>query len=251
MAFATAVVTDKHPIGNCPHLPADTAAACEQELQAQYESGAWLKKDPAGDALQWARERSASMAIEDLTRRIGGELVWLNGVATLALSYFDDTVLISRDGIARSDGSELNLWEQFFLNNHMAQNGSATPSGEWKAFAEFPNTISKVKSLVAHVETPLIEAFQGDPERLIHQAKKLGAIDMSGKIGSADVALLFRPLPRVPLLLLFWKEVAADGFAAEVKLLFDSTVTDHLDIESILFLSERLRQLLCGEDEGP
>jgi hypothetical protein len=33
------------------------------------------------------------------------------------------------------------------------------------------------------------------------------------------------------------------------KLLFDETIIEHLDIESIIFLSERLRQLLCGEQE--
>ena len=30
-----------------------------------------------------------------------------------------------------------------------------------------------------------------------------------------------------------------------LMLLFDETVTDHLDIESIVFLSERLRQMRC------
>ena len=34
-----------------------------------------------------------------------------------------------------------------------------------------------------------------------------------------------------------------------IKLLFDKTATEHLDIESILFLSERLRQLLCEETQ--
>ncbi len=29
------------------------------------------------------------------------------------------------------------------------------------------------------------------------------------------------------------------------KLLFDESIIDHLDVESILFLSERLRQMLC------
>ena len=48
-------------------------------------------------------------------------------------------------------------------------------------------------------------------------------------------------------MLLFWDEDRSDGFDAEVKLLFDETITEHLDIESIIFLSERLRQLLCGE----
>ena len=29
------------------------------------------------------------------------------------------------------------------------------------------------------------------------------------------------------------------------KLLFDESIIDHLDVESILFLSERLRLMLC------
>jgi hypothetical protein len=53
----------------------------------------------------------------------------------------------------------------------------------------------------------------------------------------------------LPIMLLFWDEDRSDGFDAEVKLLFDETITEHLDIESIIFLSERLRQLLCGEKQ--
>lgn len=45
------------------------------------------------------------------------------------------------------------------------------------------------------------------------------------------------------------RDLAADGFEAEVKLLFDETIVEHLDVESIMFLSERLRQLLCGEKD--
>jgi hypothetical protein len=44
---------------------------------------------------------------------------------------------------------------------------------------------------------------------------------------------------------MFWDEDKIDDFEAEVKLLFDETIVEHLDIESIMFLSERLRQLLC------
>ena len=33
------------------------------------------------------------------------------------------------------------------------------------------------------------------------------------------------------------------------KLLFDETISEHLDIESILFLSERLMQLLCDRKD--
>jgi hypothetical protein len=74
-------------------------------------------------------------------------------------------------------------------------------------------------------------------------------MDVKEQHPSADVALLFRPLPRIPILLLFWDQDEAERFDARVKLLFDETIVEHLDIESILFLSERLRQLLCGEEK--
>jgi len=70
---------------------------------------------------------------------------------------------------------------------------------------------------------------------------------MTHEYGSADLALFFTPLPRVPVMIVFWDEEQKDGFEARVRLLFDETITDHLDIESILFLSERLMELLCGD----
>jgi hypothetical protein len=64
-----------------------------------------------------------------------------------------------------------------------------------------------------------------------------------------DVALQFQALPRIPVMLLFWDDDPEEGYGARVKLLFDETIVDHLDIESIMFLSERIRQLLCRDEE--
>jgi hypothetical protein len=127
----------------------------------------------------------------------------------------------------------------------MAQGGSKLPTGKWKGLVEFPNTVSKIKSMVEHVETPLIERFTGKPDELLNAAKLLGGADMTDEINSADLALLFRPLPRIPVMLMFWDEDKDDGFDAEIKLMFDETIAEHLDIESIVFLSERLGQRLC------
>ena len=130
----------------------------------------------------------------------------------------------------------------------MAQGGSKLPTGKWKGFVEFPNTVSKIKSMKEHVEKPLIKRFKAKSNELLTAAEQLGGDDMTDEIRSADLALLFRPLPRIPVMLMFWDEDLDDDFDAEVKLLFDESILDHLDIESIMFLSERLTQLLC-EDE--
>jgi len=245
LAFASIVVSEKLPLGNCPHLDVGVIENCQKELDEQYASGKWLKRDMAKDALEWAKQRSASVKIENLPDRIGGKLIKKDEGVALELPYFTDSITITEYGILKKDGSDLTRWEQVFIYNHMAQGGSKLPSGKWKGLVEFPNTVSKIKSMVEHVEAPLIERFSGKPDELLAAAKQIDGLNMTDKIKSADLAILFRPLPRIPVMLMFWDEDKIDGFKAEVKLLFDKTITEHLDIESIMFLSERLRQLLC------
>ncbi len=250
LAFASMVVSEKLPLAKCPHLSPETVARYQPILDAQHAEGRWTKKDMAADALQWARERSADMRLEDLPGRIGGRLVrTADGQPALELPYFTETVVIRPDGIQKKDGTALNRWEQVFIYNHLAQGGSALPAEDWRGFEQIPNTVSKIKSMQRHVEAPLVARFRGRLQALAEAARSLGARDVTGQVGSADAAFQFQPLPRIPLLLLFWDEAPADGLAAGVKLLFDATITEHLDIESILFLSERLRQLLCGDSD--
>lgn len=249
MAFASMVVSEKHPIKNCPHLTPEVITACEKELSEQYAAGKWLKRDMKADALEWAKEKSASMNIEDLPDRIGGKLVEDHGQPALELPYFSDHIIVTHDRVRKKDGSAMTRYEQVFIYNHIAQGGRDKPSGKWRNFVEIPNTVSKVKSMVDHVEKPLIEKFQGHINELMQAAFTIGGIDKHAEYSTSDVAMLFFPLPRVPVMLMFWDGEEADGFGAEVKLSFDDTITQHLDIESIMFLSERLRELLCGSME--
>jgi hypothetical protein len=250
LAFASMVISEKLPLEKCPYLSPETLAACNAELQAQYSYGKWTKRDLAQDALEWARQRSASMDIRDLPERIGGRLVVRDGRPVLELPYFNRSIFITGEAVTHLDGTPLTRWEQVFVFNHMAQGGRSRPTGKWKGLVELPNTISKIKSMKNHVEAPLKEAFKGKTKELRDAAARLGGQDMTREMGSADVALFFQVLPRVPVLLMFWGAEAEDGFEAEAKLLFDDTITDHLDIESIMFLSERLQQLLCGIEPG-
>ena len=249
MAFASMVVSEKHPIKNCPHLADEVIKACEKELAEQYAAGKWLKRDMKADALKWAKEKSASMKIEDLPDRIGGKLVNVGCETALELPYFNEHIIITSDQITHKDGSAMTRYEQVFIYIHMTRGGSALPSGKWRNLVEIPNTVSKIKSMIDHVEKPMIERFQGNPNALTQAALKIGGTDRHDEFPTSDVAMLFAPLPRVPVMLMFWDGDEKDGFGAEAKFSFDDTITQHLDIESIMFLSERLRELLCKYDD--
>lgn len=247
LAFASMVVSEKLALKNCPHVEPELLEKCQKELDEQHAQGKWTKKDMAQDALLWAKERAASMKIKYLPERIGGEIIGKGGEVALKLPYFNDFVLIKEGSVTNMQGEVLNRWEQVFIFNHIAQGGKSFPTGKWKALQEIPNTVSKIKSMRSHVEQPIVKKFSGNIQGLARASKSLGGIDMSDKNPSADVAFYFKVLPKVPVMLMFWD--TEESFDAKAKLLFDETITEHLDIESILFLSERLRQLLCGDEE--
>jgi len=235
-------------LNGCPHLSDETLAQCQPELDAQHAAGKWTQRDMAADALAWAKERAASMKIEDLPERIGGRIILKEDKPVLELPYFTGGIHVCSDRIEHADGSELGRWEQVFLFNHMAQGGTKTPAGNWKSLKEIPNTVSKIKSMQSQVEGPLRERFSGRRQRLAAAATKIGGKDVTADVESADLAFHFQPLPRVPVMLLFWDADPESGFDAEIRLSFDETITDHLDIESILFLSEHLAVLLAETD---
>ena len=64
LAFAGMVVSEKHPLKNCPHIDPALLKNAEKELQEQYKQGKWLKKDMAKEALEWAKKRAASMTLK-------------------------------------------------------------------------------------------------------------------------------------------------------------------------------------------
>ena len=247
LAFASMVVSEQLPLKNCPYIPPDKIRDAGHELEKQYAEGKWTRRDMSQDALQWAKERAASMQIVDLQKRLGGKLIDSANEQILELPYFNSFIYIKPGQIFKTDGSSLTRWEQVFLYNHMAQGGSSRPTGNWKGLVDFPNTVSKIKSMKTHVEDPLIQRFTGKIQELKNKALSFGGKLISDAGISADASVLFNPLPRIPVMLLFWDENTDDGYGAEVKLLFDETVIDHLDIESIMFLSERIKQLLFGE----
>lgn len=247
LAFASMVVSEQLPLQNCPYIAPEKILVAHEELEKQYAEGKWTRRDMAQDALQWAKERAASMQITDLQKRIGGQIIGSENEQVLELPYFNSFIHIKPGNIVKKDGTSLTRWEQVFLYNHMAQGGTRQPTGEWKSLVDFPNTVSKIKSMKEHVENPLIQNFSGKLRELQKNAANVGGRIISNDNFNAEGAILFNPLPRIPVMLLFWDGNPEEGFEAEVKLLFDETITDHLDIESIMFLSERIKQLLCGE----
>ena len=51
---------------------------------------------------------------------------------------------------------------------------------------------------------------------------------------SSDISLVLHPLPKVPMLISYWKP--DDGLESDLNLFFDATIEDNLNIEAIYTL---------------
>ena len=55
---------------------------------------------------------------------------------------------------------------------------------------------------------------------------------------ASDISLVLYPLPKVPILICYWKP--EDGLESELNVFFDATAEENLNIESIFMLGTGL-----------
>ncbi len=232
MAFSAAVHTGSAPISRCPFI------------EGVFDE--WPKKRPMEDPeTALAKELKEKVRDVDLAERskdLGGEVVEIKGETALRLEYLGEDIFISPRKVFRGDGKELEPRDQILLYNYLFFGGKGELSGEFVGLESFPNSISKVVTLKRYTEDKIASHFSSRPNELKEACERLG-----GKVIGpchADLCILIKVLPRVPIEIHFWDEDKEDGFPAKVKVLFDKRALDFLDIESLIFSAERLAETI-------
>ncbi len=237
LAFATRVIKEGEDLGLCPHLVAGDEFA--ELLRAQQQAGVSRRRESVAISLEVLQAKVAPLDFAALAARLGADYGEEAGRPYLALAYFGDCLQVFKDELRYPPGALADPWDAILLYNYIASGGSREPTGDWIAYNSLPNSVSKAKTL-ARLEQELAAHFSGGAAELKARAARLGAEMVAVGGEDADIQTLFQPLPRVPILLLFWEADPAEGFEAQCRFLFDAAVSDYLDLEAMLFLVEHL-----------
>lgn len=233
LAFAAHVARSGEDPAKCPHIDL-SGLEIGEKTKTSLENAA---EEHDLQLVRYLREK-----IRDLDfGRIAPPLGVRSGSddTVLYFSYLGQEVVLDKNGILLDGREPEDPRDQILLYNYISSGGGHPPAGEWIGLESLPNSISKVKTLAVYCEERLAELFTGWPAGDIHAlSEPLGAAMAPGS--SADAALIIPVLPRLPQQLLFWDEEPDDGFPAKVKILFDRDVLSYLDLESLVFSSERL-----------
>ena len=243
LAFAAKVMAEGEDIRKCPDL---TAAASDLVSRIREQQGGREKRpDSLAIALTFLQEKVAPLDFASLAPGLGAEYGEEAGRPWLKISYFGDFLQIFKDEVRYPGGITKNPWDAILLYNYIASQGNQPLSGRWITFQSLPNSISKTQSL-NNLERALAAHFDRQIDLLRQRVEESQGV-LTSEEGDADVKAIFRPLPRVPVLLLFWDAIAAENFGAQCHFLFDAQVMNYLDLESLLFLVEQLQARLLPE----
>jgi len=240
-AFATGVHLEGLSLDRCPHLtPAELdkmqALLSASRAEAGGVAGEAGDEDASPEA-EAAKMLQAEVAQADLARlaEASGATYHAGPPESIEVPYLDRTFRLTHESVAAVDDGEIDVWLKVVLLMYVTRATGTLPDGEWIAYRELPNTLSKQTTYEKWVNN-LADAYAGKLDELEAAATAAGGDRVGHE--SADLALRFQALPRVGLLLLLW-DADAD-FEARGSLLLDRGVLDYLDQEALTFLSEAL-----------
>lgn len=241
LAFATRVVKEGETITLCPYLP-EAAAPAVAALQEQQQTGLGRRRETIAIALEALEEKVAPLDFAIQAAGHGLAYGEENGRPFVFLPFFGHRLRVFKDRVEYPEGVAANPWDAILTYNYLASPGQEPNTGAWISFQSLPNSVSKTKTL-ERLQSQLAEAFAGRLAVLEERARTLGG-EFATVGEDADLTLVFHPLPRVPILLLYWEADPDEDFPAQARFLFDASVAAYLDLESLLFLVEGLMERL-------
>ena len=242
MAFATHVLREGVKPELCPYWKPEDLAFIKQSIQEQGEDSAY--PDHLFSARKFVQGKIQDLDFASVADRIGAQLeTGADGEQFLLINLLEQLYRVGKKEVEAVDGADHDLWDHVLLYNYIAENGGRDLTGEWVPMESLPGSLAKRKAFVKGCEAKIAATYTGKPEEL-RAALKVVKADFPDLDSNAEVAAIFYPLPKIPFQMLFWDADLDDGFPAQIKVLFDATVLDYLDIESLVFLGEKCAERL-------
>lgn len=224
LAFSVAVFQGKKTLADCPYLV--------EEDTTEGRRGAEEESSIEGDsqkALENLRQRIREIDLAGAAERCGA--VYHQG--TLTLACLGKPFSVDATGVIHSD-CHVNRWVSVPILNYILECSGREPRGEWIPLRDTKGGADWWRLFGQRCEKPLKKVIDEYTE-LLELLVEIFAGEPAPESFNSDIAVIIHPLPRLPMLLCYWK--SEDGMDSSLHLFFDITAEENLKIESIYALS--------------
>jgi hypothetical protein len=231
LAFAAAVFQGRKALGDCPKLDGDVLERWGGPPAARTGMQSDSGTDGQNELMELKR-MVAEVDLKDAARRLGGRCE--RGRLTLKILGKDFSV--DHWGNLYSD-IHIHQWVAVPFLNHVIHGRGTAPEGRWVPLRELPKGQDWYRLFEQRCEKPL-KRIADTYTDLFEDMAHLFAGRQVQRHHEADISLVLRPLPKLPLLVCYWKP--EDGLESSLHLFFDATAEDNLPIESVYSLGAGL-----------
>ncbi len=231
LAFAAAVLKAEKRLDDCPHLDRSLIARLAERLSRQVN----LESIQAEQLLELRKKMQGT----DILSR-AGQLGASVGDGTLIVTCLGKDFEVDGHGNVRSH-CHTHAWFSLPLLDYVLHSRGETPTGRWVPFRELPTGRRWDPLYERRCEQPLkrIADAHGD---LFADLVTMFSGSTAAASFDADIAVLLNPLPRVPLLICYWRP--EDGMGSRLHLFFDETAERNLPVSSLFTLATGLVRMI-------
>ena len=222
LAFAAAVIKGDKQINDCPHIQKDETLTTEtinkkvsiDETREEY--------------LAELKRKITDIDFTTAAQKIGAQ--FNNG--KLAVKSLGKDFLVDQQGNVVSE-CHTHAGLTIPLLSYIIESKGGEISGDWVAFRELNDAGPMNPLFVQRAEKPLKKIADTHTD-LFEDLISIFSGERSTNQYGSDVSLILYPLPKLPVLICYWKP--EEGMESELNLFFDATAENHLSIDSVFAL---------------
>ena len=163
------------------------------------------------------------------------------GAACIPL--FGEDCCVRRDGVYK-DAEKLDTIGSILVVRYLLRRAPDAMRHTWLPYRDLKDGAQFSGFIKTNIEDKIARAFQGKRAALAERLSALGAVACAEEV-QGDIVLVVHPLPKVPVLCLFWDR--DEEFPASFQFLFDGSASSYLDLEALAAMLQYIYLKLIGE----
>ena len=227
LAFAAAIIKQEKRMADCPHLDKGTVARYEGKIDRPVNM--------EGIREEQLKELKKAIEMIDLPSRaelLGGRS---SGV-TLVIKCLGKDFEIDRYGNVLSQ-CHTHAWFSIPLLDYVLHSRGEECAGRWVPFRELEKGATWSGLFEQRCEKPL-KQIADTYNDLFEDLVRMFSGASSFNTFNADISVVLYPLPKVPVLICYWKP--EDDIESNLHVFFDDTAEKNLPVESLFTLGTGL-----------
>ena len=227
LAFAAAVFQGQKRLNECPHL--DTEIITKYDVKANNQMSLEQERD---ETIEQLKKKVITTDLSLAAQRLGAVF----SEEKLTIKTLGKNFSVDTRGNITTD-IHVHAWITIPLFNYIIDGAGVSVSGKWVPFRELEGGKTWYRLFGQRCEKPLKKVADTYTD-LFEDLIRLFNGRQEENHYSSDISLVLHPLPKVPILICYWKP--EDGLESSLNIFFDSTAEENLKIESLYTLGAGL-----------